>query len=414
MVASSAFGSAFGAYSILSGSAAENNGTNTGAPNRDFFGNTRALTTANRADIGAVELVPAAIAIPTVTPAPLTFGNVVIATTTTRDLTLANTGGATFTISAINVTGTGFSRITVGTFPLAAPSCGASLAAAASCTIRVQFAPAATGAATGSVTITGNVPVNNAPVALSGTGVVPVVSASLAPPTWSAGNTIRGVNALLAPTQVFTLTNTGNVPLTGIAQGALGGTDAAQFAVVRALSTCGPAGGGQLAGLTTLAPNATCVVTVQFRPGNAATLGAKSASISVTDAAGAQSSTMTGNVTGATLTFSAPAPSLVTGTTTNHSGTITVSNTAAGANAGPFTFTAAPSVAKVGAAGGTFSIIGGGTCTLLSVINPGGTCTINVQYAPGATGTTLATANVTATGSGLATTSQTSANFTAN
>jgi len=60
------------------------------------------------------------------------------------------------------------------------------------------------------------------------------------------------------------------------------------------LSTCGPAGGGQLLGLTTLAPNATCVVTVQFRPLTTQTTGAKTATVSVTDLAGTQSSTLTG------------------------------------------------------------------------------------------------------------------------
>jgi hypothetical protein len=102
------------------------------------------------------------------------------------------------------------------------------------------------------------------------------------------------VGVLTAPTQVFTLTNTGNVPLTGITQGVLGGTNPTEFSVVRLTSTCGPAGGGQLLGLTTLNPGATCMVTVQFRPLTAQTTGAKSATISVSDLAGTQSSTLTG------------------------------------------------------------------------------------------------------------------------
>ena len=69
--------------------------------------------------------------------------------------------------------------------------------------------------------------------------------------------------------------------------------------------------------------------------------------------------------------FIAPIPSLVTGTTTPHSGTITVTNTAIGANAGPFTFTAAPTVTKVGSAGGTFTVTGGAInpCTATTVLN---------------------------------------------
>jgi len=90
------------------------------------------------------------------------------------------------------------------------------------------------------------------------------------------------------------LRNTGNVPLTGITQGVLGGVNASEFNIVRLFSTCGPAGNGQLAGQTTLAPNATCMVTVQFTPLTTQTAGVKNATVSVTDAAGTQTSTLTG------------------------------------------------------------------------------------------------------------------------
>jgi len=96
---------------------------------------------------------------------------------------------------------------------------------------------------------------------------------------------------------VFTLRNTGNVTLTGIAQGALGGVNVADYSIVRLLSTCGPAGNGQLLGQTTLAPNAACTVTVQFRPLATDAHGStRNATVSVTDAAGTQSSTLVGHV----------------------------------------------------------------------------------------------------------------------
>jgi hypothetical protein len=93
---------------------------------------------------------------------------------------------------------------------------------------------------------------------------------------------------------VFTLTNTGTVPLTGIGNGVLAGTNATEFTYRPALSTCGPAVGGQLVATTTLNPGQTCVVTVQFQPKTAQTTGAKTATISVTDSAGTQTSTLTG------------------------------------------------------------------------------------------------------------------------
>jgi hypothetical protein len=91
------------------------------------------------------------------------------------------------------------------------------------------------------------------------------------------------------------LTNNGNVPLTGITtQASLAGANAADFFISRLLSTCGPAGNGQVAGKTTLAPGGSCAVTVQFRPLTAQTTGVRNATVSVTDAAGTQTSTLTG------------------------------------------------------------------------------------------------------------------------
>ncbi len=83
--------------------------------------------------------------------------------------------------------------------------------------------------------------------------------------------------------------------MTNIAQGALGGTNAADYNVMRILSTCGPAGNGQLSGQTTLNPGDTCVVTVQFRPRAAPQpTGPKPANVSVTDSFGTQTSTLNG------------------------------------------------------------------------------------------------------------------------
>jgi len=77
----------------------------------------------------------------------------------------------------------------------------------------------------------------------------------------------------------------------------MSGTDSTDFPIVRAASTCGPAGGGQFLARTTLAPGATCVVTVQFRPLLTDTIGAKGpATLSVSDSVGTQTATpLSGN-----------------------------------------------------------------------------------------------------------------------
>ncbi len=271
------------------------------APSLDFYGSARKTNSA--VDAGAVELVGGgggATAVLNVTPTSLTFASTPVGgTTATQNLTLHNTGTAGATGIGVAVTAP-FSRVTTGAFPAGAPNCGTTLAAGSNCTVKVAFTPTAVGPANGTATFTANVTVSGSPVTLTGTGVAAVVAATLTPTSHAFGNATRGCTTGLfgtCPGQLFTLTNTGNVTLTGITQGAISGTNAADFPVLRPTSTCGPGGGGQLLGQTTVAPGASCVITVQFAPPTGDTAGAKGpATLSVTDAAGTQTSTpLTGN-----------------------------------------------------------------------------------------------------------------------
>jgi len=118
------------------------------------------------------------------------------------------------------------------------------------------------------------------------------------PATWNPTAT-RGVGAGIfclfgGPCQTFTLTNHTGATLTGIGNGVLSGTNASDYTIVPLLSSCGPAGGGQVFANTSLANGASCVVTVQFLPKSTDTAGTKTATISVTDSAGTQSASITG------------------------------------------------------------------------------------------------------------------------
>ena len=278
MVASASVGVPGGAYSIPATSPAAGAGiVNGSTPATDFFGQTR-FTAAT--SIGAVE-VKAAAGVPTltsITPASGTQGATVAVTLAGTNLTGA---------SAVTVSGTGVACGITGT-PTAT-------AVAANCTIT---AAAATGARTVTVTTPGGTSGT-----VSFTVNAAVVSASLTPATWAVSQTRNcpgtglGVIACgLDPSQAFTLTNTGNVTLTGITQGVLGGTAAnqADYTILRAFSTCGPTGNGQLVANTTLAPGASCIVRVQFKPLTAQATGLKPATVSVTDAAGTQTSALNG------------------------------------------------------------------------------------------------------------------------
>jgi hypothetical protein len=96
-----------------------------------------------------------------VTPSSLTFGSQAVGSTSAaQPVTVQNTGNAAASISSITASGD-FAQTN---------TCGASLAAGASCTASVSFKPAAAGTRTGTLTVTSNATNGSATVSLTGTG----------------------------------------------------------------------------------------------------------------------------------------------------------------------------------------------------------------------------------------------------
>jgi hypothetical protein len=122
----------------------------------------------------------------TASPVSLNFGNVAVGSSGSQTITLSNTGTAAATVSQAVVSGTGYTMSGL-VMPM-------TLAAGASTSFSVQFAPTSAGSDSGSVTVTSNTPNSPTMVATSGTGTAPVAhSVSL---SWvaSTSQTVVGYN----------------------------------------------------------------------------------------------------------------------------------------------------------------------------------------------------------------------------
>jgi len=152
-------------------------------------------------------------------------------------------------------------------------------------------------------------------------------------------------------------------------------------------------------------------VTATFNTASGAALGLRN--VSVTTPGGTVTLNNSFRIVGATVTFT---PAGLTTTPSNRNpkdGTVTVRNTATGANAGLLTLTGAPTLTPVSGSG-TFTITGG-TCVNGTVVNAGGSCVINVHYVPPAAPASVTTTmRVNLPNTGAATNPQQSGNITGN
>ena len=280
---------------------------------------------------------------------------------TPLSITLTNTGAAALTVTGVTIGGTNptsFSETNTCT----------SVAASATCAITVTFKPAAAGALSAVLSIADNASDTPQTVTLNGTGTTPLPAVTLSPTQLTFPATNVGSSA---PVQVVTLKNTGSASLT-ISGMTITGVDPSDYSET---TTC-----------TTVAANATCNISVTFKPNAGGNL---LASLNIADNATGSPQTVglsgTGVVVAPIVTLSANSlafPSTVLGVAATPQ-VITVKNTG----------TAALTVSSVvlGGANPT-SYSQTNTCTSVAV---NATCAITVTFKPVAFGTLLASIALT-------------------
>jgi alpha-tubulin suppressor-like RCC1 family protein len=310
---------------------------------------------------------------------PYAYGNDTIGNPVDVTVTLSNSGGQ----AATGIIGTGLGapiNYKGGTYPGTGGTCGASLAAAATCNIIVTYTP--TAAVLSSVTLTvtyadGSGATPNVTRTFNGTGITPAVLSVSDGATYDY--TTHAIGSTTSKT--FTVTNSGGSTAVTIA----GAAFAAPYAYAGGTfpGTAGTCG-------ATLAAAGTCTIVVNYSP-TAAVVSNASLTVNYNDGAAAQSALRPVTGTGAsvaTLSLNAGAnygfgSKNVTSST---NATLTVANSGTtGATALAFSGLSAPLTFAGGSFPGT-----GGTCG--ATLAGSSSCTVVVTYAPtiaGATSQTL-------------------------
>jgi len=303
-------------------------------------------------------------------PAALTFASTTLGSTTAAQLvTIKNTGTGTVTLTSETITGTNATS-----FLKSATTCGTTLAAAASCTVSVEFKPAAAGALTASLSVADNATGTPQTVALAGTGAASTApTVTLTPTSLAFPVTVVGTTS---DYQVVTLKNTGTVTVT-VSSITLAGANSTSFLD---LSGCG----------ASLTSGSYCYIYVAFRPASAAAL---TATLNVADSAtgSPQKVTLAGTGSAApSVKLSTTALAFPTTTHGTASAPIAVNLT----NAGTATLDLT-SIAITGANPTDFLEVNNCTATLA----PAASCTVLVAFTPATAAAFTAKLTITDNGS---------------
>ncbi len=280
-------------------------------------------------------------------------------TSAPQSVTLFSTGNTTVNLNAI--------AAPTGDYAVNSTTCGATLAAGATCSISVTFTPTAGGTRTGTLTVTGDATNSPQSINLTGTGQsgLKTISQNFTSFTYQAQNV-----GTTSAQQTVSFTSTGNTTV-NITSATLSGTNPGDYAI--SLNNCGatlPVGNG-------------CTVGVTFTP---LSNGLRTASLLLTDDATGSPQTVTlsgmGQAATQTLTFSPTA--LVFSPLNVGVGT---GNSVSVLNAGTATVTfSSVAIDPASANPGDFSI----TQSACTTLPTGNNCNVQVIFKPTAAGTRTA------------------------
>jgi hypothetical protein len=177
-------------------------------------------------------------------------------------VTVTNSGNAALDISAVTLTG-----VNAADFTLASNTCTGAVAANATCTVGITFAPSNTGARQANLQITDNAPASPQSFALSGTGVsaTPTAPVVVISPATAA---VAGTQGTATNSTIIVISNSGTAPL-HISGVVFGGANVSEF-----VNPSNPCIG------TPIAPNSSCSITVTFAPLGS---GTRTESVTITD-----------------------------------------------------------------------------------------------------------------------------------
>lgn len=213
----------------------------------------------SRASLTGSAVVAAKLTLAPEVSSTTVFGDVTVGAHMEETFVVSNTGAQTSSPLQIHLTDPSFSLVA----PSGPGSCvpgTTALKGGATCKFTVSFAPTGHGPVTSSLTVSASTGGSPTPLTLTGNGVVPA-TLTVDVPTKNFGSLEVGVSS--APL-TLTFTNTGDV-----ATGAITATASSELVVG--------------AGCASLAPLASCMVQVSFKPAN---IGPRTAMLTLAGAAG--------------------------------------------------------------------------------------------------------------------------------